>query len=152
MRTRPNSVAAQLFREFPAPSPLAGAGSNRYANQSNVTIDGVTMPATGSATVNLRDYIRFDQYLVRIDHSFRGGLDKLTGRWIGEHQRDEGGTSSSTATLGQASRGMRGPFRGSFGNLNLGTYASSAATSTTSASPSRTSTPSAAQTTRWCRR
>ncbi len=120
VRTRPSSVAARLFRDFPAPTPLAGTGPNRYANQSNITLDGVTMPATGSATVNLRDYIRFDQYLVRVDHSFRGGLDKLTGRWIGERQRDEGGTSSSTATLGQAARGMRGPFKGSFGNLNLG--------------------------------
>ena len=72
------------------------------------------------AVVNLRDCIRFDQYLVRIDHSFNKGLDKPTGRWIGERQRDEGGTSSSTATLGQAGRGMRGPFKGSFGNLNLG--------------------------------
>ncbi|HEX8500068.1 MAG TPA: TonB-dependent receptor [Pyrinomonadaceae bacterium] len=119
-RTRPNSVAARLFRDFPAPSPLPGAGASRYANQSNVTLDGVTLPATGSATVNLHDYVRFDQYLFKVDHSFRGGLDKLTARWIGERQRDEGGTSSSTATLGQAARGMRGPFTGDFYNLNLG--------------------------------
>jgi hypothetical protein len=118
--TRPESVAARLFREFPAPPPLPGTGPNRYANQSNVTLDGVTLPATGSATVNLHDYVRFDQYLVRVDHSFRDGLDKLTARWIGERQRDEGGTSSSTATLGQAARGMRGPFTGDFYNLNLG--------------------------------
>lgn len=120
IRTRPASVAARLFREFPAPAPLPGAGGSRYANQSNITLDGVTMPATGSATVNLHDYVRFDQYLVRLDHSFNGGLDKLTGRFIGERQRDEGGTSSSTATLGQAARGMRGPFDGTFYNLNLG--------------------------------
>lgn len=119
VRTRPDSVAARLFRDFPAPAPLPGNGT-RYANQSNITLDGVTMPATGSATVNLRDYIRFDQYLFKIDHSFNGGLDKITGRFIGERQRDEGGTSSSTATLGQAARGMRGPFTGSFYNLNLG--------------------------------
>src|SRR3712207_3582681 len=67
IRTRPNSVAARLFRDFPAPTPLAGTGPNRYANQSNITLDGVTLPATGSVTVNLRDYIRFDQYLVRVD-------------------------------------------------------------------------------------
>lgn len=118
--TRPNSIAARLMRDFPAPAPLAGTGGNRYANQSNLTIDGVTIPATGSATVNLRDYIRFDQYLIRLDHSFNDDRDKLTGRWIGEHQHDEGGTSSSTATLGRAVRGSRGPFGGVFGNLNLG--------------------------------
>jgi hypothetical protein len=120
LRTRPASIAARLFRDFPAPAPLPGANGARYANQSNITLDGVTMPATGSATVNLHDYVRFDQYLVRLDHSFNGGLDKLTGRFIGERQRDEGGTSSSTATLGQAARGMRGPFTGNFYNLNLG--------------------------------
>ena len=58
--------------------------------------------------------------LTRIDHSFRHGADKITGRWIGESQRDHGGTSSSTATLGQATRGERGPFHGMFDNLNLG--------------------------------
>ncbi|HYG81612.1 MAG TPA: TonB-dependent receptor, partial [Pyrinomonadaceae bacterium] len=120
IQNSPGSVAARLFMDFPAPTPLPGANGNRYSNQSNVTVGGVTLPATGSATVNLRDYIRFDQYLVRIDHSFNNDLDKVTGRWIGEYQRDQGGTSSSTATLGQAARGMRGPFDGTFGNLNLG--------------------------------
>ena len=116
----PNSIAASLFREFPAPTPLPGTGGSRYANQSNVTINGTTLPATGTTTFNLRDYVRFDQYLIRIDHSFHSDHDKLTGRWIGESQRDQGGTSSSTATLGQAMRGQRGPFQGMFGNLNLG--------------------------------
>lgn len=121
MQKRPNGIAAKLLRDFPAPAPLPGSGGNRYANQSPlVTIDGVTLPPTAGTTVNLRDYVRFDQYLVRVDHSFNKGLDKLTGRWIGESQRDQGGTSSSPATLGQAMRGMRGPFQGTFGNLNLG--------------------------------
>lgn len=120
LTNRPNSIAARLLRDFAAPTPLPGSGGNRYANQSNLTIDGVTLPATGSTTVNLRDYVRFDQYLVRVDHSFNNGRDKLSGRWIGEYQRDQGGTSSSTATLGQAMRGSRGPFNGTFGNMNLG--------------------------------
>ncbi|HEV2765792.1 MAG TPA: TonB-dependent receptor [Pyrinomonadaceae bacterium] len=119
-RTRAGSVAARLLSEFPAPAPLPGTGANRYANQSNLTVDGVTIPATGTATVNLRDYIRFDQYLGRLDHSWNEGRDRLTARWIGEHQRDQGGTSSSTSTLGRAARGSRGPFSGLFGNLNLG--------------------------------
>jgi hypothetical protein len=120
IQNSPNSIAARLFREFPAPAPQPGSGGTRYANQSNITVNGVTMPATGTTTFNLRDYVRFDQYLIRVDHSFRNGADKLTGRWIGESQRDLGGTSSSTATLGQAMRGERGPFHGMFGNLNLG--------------------------------
>ncbi len=44
----------------------------------------------------------------------------MSARWIAEHQSDEGGTSSSQATLGRALRGSRGPFSGVFGNLNLG--------------------------------
>ena len=121
LQNRPNSVAAALLRDFPAVAPLPGSNGNRYLNQgSPLTIDGITLPPTAGTTVNIRDYVRFDQYLIRVDHSFNKGLDKLTGRWIGESQRDEGGTSSSAATLGQAMRGMRGPFRGTFGNLNLG--------------------------------
>jgi hypothetical protein len=119
-RNMPNSVAAQLLHQFPAPTPLPGTGGNRYLNQTNLTLNGVTLPATGSTSTNLRDYIRFDQYLVKIDHSFNNGLDKLTGRWISEYQRDQGGTSSSSATLGKAVRGSRGPFDGFFGNFNLG--------------------------------
>ena len=49
-----------------------------------------------------------------------GSTHRLSARWIGEHQRDEGGTSSSAATLGRALRGSRGPFDGFFGNLNVG--------------------------------
>jgi hypothetical protein len=106
LRTRSgtNSVPAHLFREFPAPAPLPDTGANRYVNQSNLTIAGVNFPSRATITVNLRDYIRFDQYLGRIDHSFNDGRNKLTGLWIGEHQRDEGGTSSSASTLGRAGR------------------------------------------------
>jgi len=120
LQNSPNSIAAQLFRDFPASNPLPGAGGARYANQTNLTINGTTMPATGTTTFNLRDYVMFDQYLFRIDHSFNHSKDTVTGRWIGESQSDQGGTSSSLAALGQAMRGQRGPFTGKFANLNLG--------------------------------
>lgn len=48
----PNSIAAKLLKDYPAPAPLPGANT-RYANQSNLTINNVTLPATGSTTVNL---------------------------------------------------------------------------------------------------
>ncbi len=76
--------------------------------------------AVGRTSVTLNDYTRIDQYMARLDHSFNNDADKLTARWIAEHQRDEGGTSSSLATLGRAVRGSRGPFRGFFGNINVG--------------------------------
>lgn len=116
--TRPNSIANRLFQNYAAPTP--NRVGNGYQNQSNLTINNVVIPATGTANVNLRDYIRSDQYLARIDHSFNNDKDKISGRWIAEYQRDEGGTSSAAATNGKAVRGQRGIFDGAFGNFNFG--------------------------------
>ncbi len=120
IQTRPNSIAARLFKDFPAITPRAGINGQQYASQTNITLNGVTLAATGNATVNLRDYIRFDQYLGRIDHSFNEDKDRLSFRWIGETQKDEGGTSSAAATNGKAMRGERGFYVGRFDNFNFG--------------------------------
>lgn len=117
-RTRPNSIANRLFQDYAAPTP--NRVGNGYQNQSNITIDGNLIPATGTASVNLRDYIRFDQYLARIDHSFNNDKDKLSFRWIAESQRDQGGTNSAAATNGKAIRGERGFYSGWFANYNFG--------------------------------
>jgi Carboxypeptidase regulatory-like domain/TonB dependent receptor len=116
--TRPNSIANRLLKDFAAPTPIRNGSG--YVNQTNLTISGTTIAATGTASVNLRDYIRFDQYLGRIDHSFNDDKDKISARWIAENQRDQGGTNSAAATNGKAIRGERGFFTGSFGNLNVG--------------------------------
>lgn len=118
--TRPNSIAAKLFKDFPAIAPRAGTNGQLYASQTNITLNGVTLPATGNATVNLRDYIQFNQYLARVDHSFNEDKDQLSFRWIGETQSDQGGTSSATATNGKAMRGQRGFYDGTFHNFNFG--------------------------------
>ncbi len=115
---RPNSVANKLFSKFAAPTP--GRNGSTYLNPTNLTIGGVSLPATGTANINLRDYIRSDQYLARVDHSFNNDKDKLSVRWIAESQRDQGGTNSAATTIGKAVRGERGFFKGTFGNLNLG--------------------------------
>ena len=112
LQTRPNSIAARLLRDYAAPAPLRNG--SLYQNQTNLTISGTTLPATGTTTANLRDFVRFDQYSARIDHSFNQDRDKLTARWIAEYQRDAGGTSSSAATLGKALRGERGFYNGNF--------------------------------------
>jgi len=121
LNASPNSVAARLLKQFPAPSPQQVGGCATPAEQHNClnTPQGF-IPAVGLANVTAPDYIRFDQYLARVDHSFNNGMDKITGRWISENQRDQGGTSSSRSTLGKAMRGSRGPFDGFFANLNLG--------------------------------
>ena len=118
--TKPNSIAAQLFKQFPAVTPRAGINGQQYASQTNITLNGITMAATGNATVNLRDFIGFNQYLARVDHSFNADKDQLSFRWIGETQSDQGGTSSSAATNGKAMRGERGFYSGTFGNFNFG--------------------------------
>ncbi|MBI3652763.1 MAG: TonB-dependent receptor [Acidobacteria bacterium] len=119
-RTAPNGIAAKLLKQFPAPTPIPGSGAQKYADQTNLTTPQGVIPALGRAAVTLKDYVRFDQYLTRLDHTFNAGKDKLTARWIAEYQRDEGGTSSSKATQGKAIRGSRGAFDGYFGNFNLG--------------------------------
>lgn len=113
----PDGVAAALLRKYPAPAPeLSASGSNKYVGQVNLPSTNVPALATASAVIS--DYSRFDQYLVRLDHSL-GAKDKLSARWIAESQRDNGGYSSSLATLGQAARGFLGPYGGTFENLNL---------------------------------
>ncbi len=121
LRTYPKSVAAKLFQEFPAPPPLSGAGAFGYRNEVDVSpVKGLTLPGTALAAVPVHDYMRYHQYMARLDHSFSSGKDKLTARWIAEYEADAGGTSSSKATLGEAARGDYGPYNGFFANMNLG--------------------------------
>jgi hypothetical protein len=117
-RTSPQSVAARLLRDFAAPAPARGA-DGLYLDQRTLQTPEGAIPAIGRANVTIDDSQRFDQGLVRIDHSLTS-RDRVTARFIGERQADEGGTSSAQATLGRALRGSRGPFTGFFGNLNTG--------------------------------
>jgi hypothetical protein len=119
-QTAPNSVVAGLLKQYPAPVPLAGGSGSRYLNEVDIKTPFGTIPGTGLTSVLVHDYMQFDQYLVRVDHSFNGGKDKLVGRWIAEYQQDAGGSSSSKATLGKAARGSFGPYDGFFGNMNIG--------------------------------
>ncbi len=118
-RTAPAGVAARLLRQFPAPTPLPGINGQRYLDQRDLATPEGPIPAIGRASVTIEDDIRFDQYLARIDHGL-SDRDRVSVRWIADHQRDEGGTSSAQTTLGRALRGSRGAFSGVFGNLNVG--------------------------------
>lgn len=118
--TNPNGIAAKLLQKYPAPTPIAGSNGKKYADEVDITTPLGVIPGLGRSSSILKDYIEFDQALARIDHSFNGGKDKLTARWISEWQKNQGGTSSSRATLGQAVRGERGPFDGLFANYNVG--------------------------------
>ncbi len=119
LATAPNSVAARLLQRFPAPTPLPGINGQQYLDQRNLTTPLGTIPAIGRAAAIVDDRITANQHLVRVDHTLTSN-DRLSARWIGETQSDEGGTSAAPATVGRAMRGSRGPFTGFFGNLNLG--------------------------------
>ena len=120
----PNGIAASLLRKSPAPNPQLGTGGTKYVKEVDATLpvpgtsNTVTIPVLASTAAIISDYSRFDQYLVRLDHAITA-KDKLSGRWIAEYQRDNGGYSSSLTTLGQAARGFLGPYDGKFQNLNL---------------------------------
>ncbi len=117
--TSPNSVAAQLFKKYPAPTPLSGT-TTKYAGETDINTPAGVIPQIARAAVTLNNYSHYDQYLTRVDHSMNQDKDHISARWIAEKQGDQGATSNSTATLGQALRGERGPFTGDFGNINLG--------------------------------
>ncbi|MEQ1730570.1 MAG: TonB-dependent receptor, partial [Vicinamibacterales bacterium] len=119
LATAPNSVAARLLQRFPAPTPLPGINGQQYLDQRNLATPLGTIPAIGRAAAIVDDRITANQHLVRVDHTLTSN-DRLSARWIGETQSDEGGTSAAPATVGRAMRGSRGPFTGFFGNLNLG--------------------------------
>jgi hypothetical protein len=102
----PNSIAAQLFKKYPAPTPQAGTGT-KYAGEIDIATPQGTIPQIGRAAVTLNNYSHYDQYLARVDHSMREGKDHLSARWIAENQGDLGATSNTTAALGQALRGER---------------------------------------------
>jgi hypothetical protein len=113
----PDGVAAGLLKKYPAPTPeLATSGSDKYVGQ--VDLPNTSIPALATASAVISDYSRFDQYLIRLDHSL-SAKNKLSARWIAESQRDNGGYSSNLSTLGQAARGFLGPYSGTFENLNL---------------------------------
>jgi hypothetical protein len=118
--TAPQSIAATLLKGFPAPTPVSG-GATEYLNETDITTpQNTVIPATGTVHEMLRDYLRYDQYLIHVDHSFNGGNDTLTGRWISEFERGKGATNSQVTTLAEAMRGFLDPYNGVFGNLNVG--------------------------------
>ena len=116
----PQGIAAGLLKNFPAAKPAPGGGT-KYLNETDITTpQGTVIPGTGTAYEMLHDYLRYDQYLARIDHTFHGGNDTLTGRWINEFDRSLGATNSLNSNLGVSMRGFLDPYNGAFGNLNLG--------------------------------
>ena len=121
--TAPNSIANRLLTEFAAPTPQTVPTCTAVSNNCLSIGNGQFIPTNGTLFTTINDFIRFNQYLGRVDHSFNEGQDKLYGRYIYEDQADNnGGSSGSVAQsgLGRVMRGMSGAYEGKFSNTNLG--------------------------------
>ena len=103
------------------PRALHGAGGSRYGTRATSPgrsdPDGHGAPPSTCTIRPLRPISR------QIEHSFNGGLDKITGRFIGEAQKTRG-DKLSTATLGQP-RAACAALHGQLLQLNLGHIRSS---------------------------
>lgn len=122
-RTAPNSIANQLLKTYAAPNPQQ-VGACTAANNNCLSIgSGQFIPTNGTLFTTINDFVRYNQYLGRVDHTFNQGNDKLYGRYIFETQGDNSGATSGAvnqAGLGRVMRGMKGSYDGRFSNTNLG--------------------------------
>ncbi|HYE75700.1 MAG TPA: TonB-dependent receptor, partial [Blastocatellia bacterium] len=121
--TAPNSIANKLFTDFSAPAPQVVNTCTAASNNCLSIGNGQFIPTNGTAFTTIRDYVRFNQYLGRVDHSFNGGKDKIYSRYIFENQNDNSGATSGSVSqsgLGRVMRGQRGAFTGRFTNTNIG--------------------------------
>ncbi|MBI4482094.1 MAG: TonB-dependent receptor, partial [Acidobacteria bacterium] len=82
-RTRPNSIAARLFKEFPASGPptqnIRDIGSPAPGAGTFGPPDGI--PDIGEAFLIIPGFVSRDQYSGRLDHQFNQGKDTLVGRY-----------------------------------------------------------------------
>jgi hypothetical protein len=122
-RTAPNSIANQLLTKYAAPAPQRIGSCISASNNCLSTGNGNFIPTNGTLFTTINDYIRYNQFLGRLDHSFNEGKDKIYGRYIFDNQADDSGATSGSVNqsgLGRVMRGMKGAFEGRFSNTNLG--------------------------------
>jgi hypothetical protein len=122
-QTAPNGIANQLLSKFTAPAPQQVGACAAASNNCLSVGNGRFIPTNGTLFTTINDYVRNNQFLGRVDHSFNGGKDKIYGRYIFENQADNSGATSGSVNqsgLGRVMRGMKGAYEGRFSNTNLG--------------------------------
>jgi len=122
-RTAPNSIANKLLTTFASPAPQQVGACTAASNNCLSVGNGQFIPTNGTLFTTINDYVRYNQFLGRVDHSFNDGKDKIYGRYIFENQADNSGATSGAVNqsgLGRVMRGMKGAFEGRFSNTNLG--------------------------------
>ncbi|HWQ52497.1 MAG TPA: TonB-dependent receptor [Bryobacteraceae bacterium] len=100
LRTRPNSVAARLLRDFPPlinPSfNIRDVGSPAPGVRVIGPADGI--PDVGDAFIPVNGSMKDNQYSIRIDQTFNGGKDTITGRYsINDRKEVRPGDNSARA-------------------------------------------------------
>lgn len=121
--TAPNSIANKLLTTFASPAPQQVGTCTAASNNCLSIGNGQFIPTNGTLFTTINDYVRNNQWLGRVDHSFNDGKDKIYGRYIFENQADNSGATSGSVSqsgLGRVLRGERGAFEGRFSNTNLG--------------------------------
>lgn len=99
-RTRPNSLAARLLKDFP---PVLNPVSNIRdigSPASGVRVFGLPdgIPDIGDVLVPIPGFVYDDQFSVRLDHTFNGGKDTLSGRYsINDREEQRPGDNSARA-------------------------------------------------------
>jgi len=97
VRTRPNSIAARLLRDFPpAANPtfnIRDIGSPARGVRVAGPPDGI--PDLGDAFIPVRGYTNDNQYSVRVDYSFNEGRDNFNGRYSVNDQDRQSASGNS---------------------------------------------------------
>ena len=91
LTTRPNSLAARFLRDFP---PLRNPTINvrdigSPAPGVNVFGPNDGIPDVGEVFIQVPGFTFDDQYSIRLDHTFNGGNDTLTGRYSLNDRREQ---------------------------------------------------------------
>ena len=93
LRTRPNSIAAKLFREFaPAAYPTTNfrdLGSPAPGARTNGPADGIF--DVGDVNYTPASFRKAYQMTVRVDHELRPGKDRIYGSWFETPNESVGG-------------------------------------------------------------
>jgi outer membrane receptor protein involved in Fe transport len=99
-RTRPNSLAARLLKDFPPVldpvSNIRDIGSPAPGVRVIGPPDGI--PDLGDVLIPIPGFVYDDQFSVRIDHTFNEGKDTLSGRYsLNDREEQRPGDNSARA-------------------------------------------------------
>lgn len=126
----PTSIAAMLYKDFPAPNCIPGTEKNSTGSPDPAattvgTVFNVGPPRKDASGAVAKDTCTAvipnlssnasDQYLIRVDEHFTS-QDQFYVRWVANKASGD----VAAAELGAAARGITAPFAGFFADLSVG--------------------------------